>query len=167
MASEPSGQNTPKRPSKMASSQSLNHLLNFTLPPRQTHSQSLPRRGKKSTTHGVWNKESEYQPYQSSYLVPNWSLSRICECPISIHHESHGRLYSPFRGPRHVCSFHFHASLFSEHPPTEVSSNGTIYYRSSSRGRRPTYRRRVERLWVQMRARLLVLSASLPLLSLG
>ncbi|KAF8445703.1 hypothetical protein L210DRAFT_3501601 [Boletus edulis BED1] len=58
MASEPSGQHhTPKRPSKMASSQSLNHLLNFTLPPRQTHSQSLPRRGKKSTAHGVWNKE--------------------------------------------------------------------------------------------------------------
>ncbi|KAH0838119.1 hypothetical protein J3R83DRAFT_6365 [Lanmaoa asiatica] len=54
MASEPSGQNTPKRP---ASSRSLNHLLNFTLPPRQTHSQSLHRRGKKSTTHGVWNKE--------------------------------------------------------------------------------------------------------------
>ena len=72
MASEPTGQNTPKRPSKMASSsQSLNHLLNFTLPPRQSHSQSLPRRGKKPSTHGVWNKESEYQPYQPSHLAPN------------------------------------------------------------------------------------------------
>ncbi|KAG9314162.1 hypothetical protein JVU11DRAFT_4948 [Chiua virens] len=56
MVYELPGQTTPKRPSKMASSQSLNHLLNFTLPPRQTHSQSLPRRGKKSTTQ-VWNKE--------------------------------------------------------------------------------------------------------------
>lgn len=104
MASELSGQNTPKRPSKMASSQSLNHLLNFTLPPRQSHSQSFPRRGKKSTAHGVWNKESEYQPYQPSHLAPNWLPSRICERPISIHHESYGRLYSPFRGSRHVCS---------------------------------------------------------------
>jgi hypothetical protein len=104
MAAELSGQNTPKRPSKMASSQSLNHLLNFTLPPRQSHSQSFPRRGKKSSTHGVWNKESEYQPYQPSHLASNWLPSRICERPISIHHESHGRLYSPFRGSGHVCS---------------------------------------------------------------
>ncbi|OBZ68392.1 putative RING finger protein P8B7.23 [Grifola frondosa] len=43
----------------MASTQSLNHLLNFTLPPRQTHTpQSLPRRTRRTGTHqGVWNKE--------------------------------------------------------------------------------------------------------------
>lgn len=110
MASEPSGQNTPKRPSKMASSQSLNHLLNFTLPPRQTHSQSLPRRGKKSTTQGIWNKESAYQPYRSSLTALNWSPSRVRECPISIHRESYGRLYGPFRRSGHVCSPHSYAS---------------------------------------------------------
>ncbi|KIJ65064.1 hypothetical protein HYDPIDRAFT_110960 [Hydnomerulius pinastri MD-312] len=57
MANEPTGNSTPKRPAKMASSQSLNHLLNFTLPPRQTQPQSLPRRSKKPTAQGVWNKE--------------------------------------------------------------------------------------------------------------
>lgn len=57
MASEPTGQMTPKRPAKMTSTQSLNHLLNFTLPPRHTQPQSFPRRGKKSSGHGVWNKE--------------------------------------------------------------------------------------------------------------
>lgn len=152
MASEPSGQNTPKRPSKMTSSQSLNHLLNFTLPPRQTHPQSLPRRGKKPTTHGVWNKESEYQPYQSSHLAPNWFPSRICEWSISIHHESNGRLYSPFRGSGHVCSPHSYVVLFSEPPPTEASSNGKIYYRSSFRERQPIHRQKVGRLWIQMKA---------------
>jgi hypothetical protein len=52
---------TPKRVAKMPANQSLNlnHLLNFTLPPRQTHvTQSLPRRSRKTgTQHGVWNKE--------------------------------------------------------------------------------------------------------------
>ncbi|KZT74957.1 hypothetical protein DAEQUDRAFT_720147 [Daedalea quercina L-15889] len=49
----------PKRSSKMTSSQSLNHLLNFTLPPRQSHhNQSLPRRTRRSNAHpAVWNKE--------------------------------------------------------------------------------------------------------------
>ncbi|EIN13850.1 hypothetical protein PUNSTDRAFT_57998 [Punctularia strigosozonata HHB-11173 SS5] len=47
---------TPNRPAKMASNQSLNHLLNFTLPPRQQ--QAVPRRSRKyGTQHGVWNKE--------------------------------------------------------------------------------------------------------------
>ncbi|KAL4069812.1 hypothetical protein V8B97DRAFT_637456 [Scleroderma yunnanense] len=59
MANEPIAQTIPKRPTKMTSTQSLNHLLNFTLPPRQTHPQSFPRRGKKSSSHGAWNKESE------------------------------------------------------------------------------------------------------------
>lgn len=46
---------------KMAAGQSLNHLLNFTLPPRQTNVlSSLPRRSRKATQgYGVWNKESE------------------------------------------------------------------------------------------------------------
>ncbi|KAF5352383.1 hypothetical protein D9756_005809 [Leucocoprinus leucothites] len=52
---------TPKRGHKMASTQptNLNHLLNFTLPPRQSRPlASIPRRSRKTgTTHGVWNKE--------------------------------------------------------------------------------------------------------------
>ena len=52
---------TPKRSSKSASSQSLNHLLNFSLPPRQTQQlQALPRRSRRhGVQHPVWNKESE------------------------------------------------------------------------------------------------------------
>ncbi|KAG5716466.1 hypothetical protein E4T56_gene15104 [Termitomyces sp. T112] len=43
----------------MASSQNLNHLLNFTLPPRQVRPPvNLPRRSRKTgTQEGVWNKE--------------------------------------------------------------------------------------------------------------
>ncbi|KAG6873830.1 hypothetical protein C0995_010442 [Termitomyces sp. Mi166 len=43
----------------MASSQNLNHLLNFTLPPRQARPPvNLPRRSRKTgTQQGVWNKE--------------------------------------------------------------------------------------------------------------
>ncbi|KAF9502266.1 hypothetical protein BDN71DRAFT_1406276 [Pleurotus eryngii] len=51
---------TPKRASKMPSNQNLNlnHLLNFTLPPRQTQpANNLPRRSRKTANHGVWNKE--------------------------------------------------------------------------------------------------------------
>jgi hypothetical protein len=56
---------TPKRPVKMASNQSLNHLLNFTLPPRQTQPQGLPRRSRRAVNPAVWNKESEccHLPY--------------------------------------------------------------------------------------------------------
>lgn len=57
MASGPTGQTNPKRPAKMTSTQSLNHLLNFTLPPRHTQPQIPPRRGKKPSGHGIWNKE--------------------------------------------------------------------------------------------------------------
>ncbi|KAI0094249.1 hypothetical protein BDY19DRAFT_879789 [Irpex rosettiformis] len=47
-----------KRPSKMASTQSLNHLLNFSLPPRQVHQYSSPiRRKKQGQNQAVWNKE--------------------------------------------------------------------------------------------------------------
>jgi len=53
--------NTPSRVSKMATNHSvnLNHLLNFTLPPRQTRPlTNIPRRSRKSgTSQGVWNKE--------------------------------------------------------------------------------------------------------------
>jgi hypothetical protein len=57
----PSNPSTPKRVAKSASSQSLNHLLNFSLPPRQTQQvQNLPRRSRRhGTTQGVWNKERE------------------------------------------------------------------------------------------------------------
>ena len=50
---------TPKRTSKMASGQSLNHLLNFRLPPRQSQPPpSLPRRSRRNGAHqGIWNKE--------------------------------------------------------------------------------------------------------------
>jgi len=55
----PSNPPTPKRVAKSASPQSLNHLLNFSLPPRQPQqAQSLPRRSRRhGTVHGVWNKE--------------------------------------------------------------------------------------------------------------
>src|ERR1700761_1138417 len=65
---------TPKRASKMASNQSLNHLLNFSLPPRQTQPlPSLPRRSRKTGAHqGVWNKERECSLSLSlSYTVTN------------------------------------------------------------------------------------------------
>jgi hypothetical protein len=57
---EPSTTSAVRRAGKMStnSSQSLNHLLNFSLPPRQT--QPVPRRSRKyGTQHGIWNKESE------------------------------------------------------------------------------------------------------------
>jgi len=57
---------TPKRMAKMASNQSmnLNHLLNFTLPPRQTRPlASIPRRSRKTgNSYGIWNKERKYVP---------------------------------------------------------------------------------------------------------
>ncbi|KAI0688145.1 hypothetical protein BC835DRAFT_1374119 [Cytidiella melzeri] len=58
---QPTAQSTApnsKRPAKMASSQSLNHLLNFSLPPRQTHQyQNAPRRRKPGQHQAVLNKE--------------------------------------------------------------------------------------------------------------
>ncbi len=60
---------------KMATSQSLNHLLNFSLPPRQTHQfQSLPRRRKANTLQPVWNQEREYEIIHLSKL---W-LTTLC-----------------------------------------------------------------------------------------
>ena len=52
----------PKRNNtKMATGrQSLNDMLNFSLPPRQTHVQSIPRRSRRTgNQQGIWNKESE------------------------------------------------------------------------------------------------------------
>jgi hypothetical protein len=55
------GSGTPKRVQKSASSQNLNHLLNFTLPPRQAQLHSIPRRSRKTGAgSGFWNKEREY-----------------------------------------------------------------------------------------------------------
>ncbi|KLO07707.1 hypothetical protein SCHPADRAFT_909229 [Schizopora paradoxa] len=50
----------PKRSGKkMAHGESLNHLLNFSLPPRRSQApQSLPRRSRKTTnSYEIWNKE--------------------------------------------------------------------------------------------------------------
>ncbi|KAJ3890417.1 hypothetical protein GG344DRAFT_77862 [Lentinula edodes] len=62
MTSPPSlTQTTPKRTAKMASAsaQNFNHLLNFSLPPRQRQPLSnLPRRSRRTgASHGIWNKE--------------------------------------------------------------------------------------------------------------
>ncbi|KAJ6520381.1 hypothetical protein C8R45DRAFT_58995 [Mycena sanguinolenta] len=64
---------TPRRASKMASNQSLNHLLNFTLPPRQTQPPpSLPRRSRKTgTQQGVWNKERFVNAQYRFVMNPN------------------------------------------------------------------------------------------------
>jgi hypothetical protein len=75
----PSNLPTQKRVAKSPSSQSLNHLLNFSLPPRQTQQvQSLPRRSRRhGTTHGVWNKEREL-PY------PYPSTGAWCDIPVPV-----------------------------------------------------------------------------------
>ncbi|KAL4246962.1 RING-finger protein MAG2/RNF10 [Abortiporus biennis] len=60
-----------KRNTKMASSQSINHLLNFTLPPRQTHQyHNLPRR-RKTGTQQVWNKERFINAQYRFVMNPN------------------------------------------------------------------------------------------------
>ncbi|KAJ7146307.1 hypothetical protein C8R44DRAFT_757118 [Mycena epipterygia] len=63
----------PRRASKMSSNQDLNHLLNFTLPPRQTQPPpSLPRRSRKTGTHqGVWNKERFVNAQYRFVMNPN------------------------------------------------------------------------------------------------
>ncbi|KAF8921872.1 hypothetical protein CPB85DRAFT_1247036 [Mucidula mucida] len=58
MASLPTPQTTPKRASKMNSQAvNVNHLLNFTLPPRQSQPMGLPRRSRRTGVQAVWNKE--------------------------------------------------------------------------------------------------------------
>lgn len=123
----------PKRPPKMASNQSLNHLLNFTLPPRQIQPQIVPRRSKKAVHSAVWNKESEYRLlYWSCYFL---QCHRVRECAVPVCYESKRRLYSPLRRSRHVrftiCTWAAHTSLLNS-----AFSNGMIYCRSLFHGPR-------------------------------
>jgi hypothetical protein len=92
---------TPKRAAKMASNQSLNHLLNFTLPPRQLQPvQSLPRRSRKPGTHSsVWNKESKYMVYPNMRFRLISLPYRVCERAVSVRNEPCGGLHSAFRRP--------------------------------------------------------------------
>ncbi|KAH7914740.1 hypothetical protein BJ138DRAFT_999454 [Hygrophoropsis aurantiaca] len=73
MSSTPTGRGTvtSKRPTKMASSQSLNHLLNFTLPPRQIQPSNLPRRSRKPGSQPVWNKERFVNAQYRFVMNPN------------------------------------------------------------------------------------------------
>lgn len=58
MPSVPVDSGTPKRNSKMTSGQSLNHLLNFSLPPRQSQQLPIAYRRKKAAAHSpAWNRE--------------------------------------------------------------------------------------------------------------
>jgi hypothetical protein len=95
------------RPGKMAQSQSLNHLLNFSLPPRQA--QPLPRRSRKyGTQHGVWNKERELA---LSLLSADSPLAkrgaRLRQRSVSFCDESCWRLHRSFRRSRYVCISHW------------------------------------------------------------
>ncbi|KAJ7070552.1 hypothetical protein C8F01DRAFT_1206344 [Mycena amicta] len=75
---------TPRRASKMASNQNLNHLLSFTLPPRQTQPPpSLPRRSRKTgTNHGIWNKERFVNAQYRFVMNPNGDYTDILQVII-------------------------------------------------------------------------------------
>ncbi|KAF7302950.1 RING finger domain protein [Mycena kentingensis (nom. inval.)] len=64
---------SPRRAAKMASNQNLNHLLSFTLPPRQTQPPpSIPRRSRKTgSQHGIWNKERFVNAQYRFVMNPN------------------------------------------------------------------------------------------------
>ena len=101
----PSNPPTPKRVAKSASSQSLNHLLNFSLPPRQTQQvQSLPRRSRRhGTTQGVWNKERELPHHHlptgaRSGILTIPSSNRLRQRTVPVRNEPTGRLYCAFCG---------------------------------------------------------------------
>lgn len=67
-----------KRPAKMASSQSLNHLLNFSLPPRQVHQyNNAPRRRKQGQNQTTWNKERMYRGSSRLRLVIMLTFSSL------------------------------------------------------------------------------------------
>jgi hypothetical protein len=87
------------RPAKMASNQSLNHLLNFSLPPRQPN--PLPRRSRKTTGAAVWNKERESAPMEfistSDTIQP-----RVCQCTVSVRDEPSRGLHCTLCRSRHV-----------------------------------------------------------------
>lgn len=95
--------NQTKRSSK-PSAQSLNHLLNFTLPPRQTHyNQGIPRRARKTGGHhNVWNKEREYIHLTLILIVFLTSQAflahcRFCERAVPFCYEPKWRLHCAFR----------------------------------------------------------------------
>lgn len=100
---------SPKRLSKMPANQAvnLNHLLNFTLPPRQTRPlSSLPRRSRKAgTAQGGWNKERRWSSTLSLCAIAPTPLllSRVCKCTVSVCHGPNRRLYCAFCRPGHVC----------------------------------------------------------------
>ena len=88
-----------KRASKMNSQAvNLNHLLNFTLPPRQAQPlANLPRRSRRTGTQQVWNKERTCLDLRSM----NWyssSYDRVHQCSVPLCYESYGRLYCAFCG---------------------------------------------------------------------
>jgi len=117
---------------KMAASQStnLNHLLNFSLPPRQPHPPSTTcRRSRKTgTAHGPWNKERELV---MSYLPSRpLRLDRLCQCSVSFCHESKWRLYCTFCGSRHVSPLSQSLET-THHRVLIVSFNGQTSCRSS------------------------------------
>lgn len=120
---------------KMAASQptNLNHLLNFSLPPRQPHPPSTTcRRSRKTVTaHGVWNKEREFVIFFISLLHSRpLTLDRFCQCSISFCHESEWRLYCTFCGSRHVSPLSRSLEA-THHRMLIVSFNGQTSCRSS------------------------------------
>jgi hypothetical protein len=95
---------TPKRGS---SSQSLNHLLNFTLPPRQSQ-QTLPRRNRRTNGSSlVWNKERECTAFRGERHHLIISLCRVCQRAVPVCYESNWRLYCALCRPGHVCFYWF------------------------------------------------------------
>ena len=94
-----------KRSAK-APAQSLNHLLNFTLPPRQIHyNQSVPRRARKTgNQYGVWNKERKYPRTSPRPWARYLTLCRVCQRSVPVRDESDRRLHRSFRGSGHVSS---------------------------------------------------------------
>ena len=68
----------------------LSHLLNFTLPPRQSRPiQSIPRRSRKTAnTHGVWNKERQCPPPLFPLSLILTTLCRLRQCTVPVCHES-------------------------------------------------------------------------------
>ena len=99
---------TSKRLSKMPANQAvnLNHLLNFTLPPRQPRPlSSLPRRSRKSgTAQGGWNKERRLSSTLSFCAIALTPLIyRVCKRTVSVCHEPSRRLYCAFCRPGYVC----------------------------------------------------------------
>ena len=121
-APHPTANNQSKRSGK-APSQSLNHLLNFSLPPRQSHyNQSIPRRTRRTgNQHGVWNKEREYRPCRrvaTFSLTQIYTLSRFCECPIPLCHEPYRRLYRTLRRPRYVSTCLRYRPISATNSPT-------------------------------------------------